>query len=333
MLLSIDVKDKELGVLRAGVVEGELALLRSPDEGTVTLADGCPSKLDRCASSRAGVVAGGLDEVYVDLRVRPRHVVGDALARRQNALVDRQCRVDGCRSRCLALYVHTRRPSRCDDAKEVVPLLGVGKVPGKVLGWEAALGRAGPDLQEVNLAVAVGHLAMCDTSTRGGELDIATLHDLDVAHGVAVLEGTGNRHREDFEFAVRMCSESFIRCHSVFVEDAQAAELHKTVILVTAERCQLDCYKSKKKYTPCEGPSVERLEPAVVGVTTLMAGADDDLEVARSRQRDLRCHCRVQEGLWTRQAGDVAGCRSRRAETKQRRRCGGFPLRGDTDSR
>ena len=58
---------------------------------------------------------------------------------------------------------------------------------GEVLGGEAACGWYAPDLEEVDLLVAMGVLTMADACACGGHLEVSALHDLDIAHRITTM--------------------------------------------------------------------------------------------------------------------------------------------------
>ena len=83
----------------------------------------------------------------------------------------------------------------------------VGELLRLVMRRETALIGFGPDLQEVALGVAVAVVfGMADTGSGAGELDLAALEVLEVAHAVFVLEHAVDDVAEDEEFGVAMCT-------------------------------------------------------------------------------------------------------------------------------
>ena len=83
-----------------------------------------------------------------------------------------------------------------------------------------------------------------------------------------------------------MGAEACLRLNAVFVDDPQASKLHMVDVLIPGR--ELDCRQVKwwYLYLHCEGEGVERLEPAMVSMTSLVAPARYDLDIRGAT------HCR-----------------------------------------
>lgn len=60
-------------------------------------------------------------------------------------------------------------------------------LPGEVLWFQAALGGHAPDLEEVHRSIPIAFLAVPNSGSRRGHLEVAPLEDLGVAHRVAAV--------------------------------------------------------------------------------------------------------------------------------------------------
>ena len=126
-----------------------------------------------------------------------------------------------------------------------------------VAGRQAQGFGADPDLQQVHFGIrgrielAVGH-----TGPGAHALQVIGANDRTVAHGVAMLQLTGENVGENFHVAVAVLAEALARGDAVVVDDAQRAVFDPLRILVIGER-----------------ERVVGLQPAVVEKPALVAAA------------------------------------------------------------
>lgn len=98
--------------------------------------------------------------------------------------------------------------------------------------------------------------------------------------------------REDLELTVSVRSEAGRRLNAVFVDDAQGPEFLVFAIHVTVEvktSVNSDLFAQGCAYSPREGECMERLEPAVISLTALLAGTGDNLHYHLVGLRSDRC--------------------------------------------
>jgi hypothetical protein len=137
---------------------------------------------------------------------------------------------------------------------QVALLVGLGEILLLVARGEAAALREDPDLEEVDqLRLGGVELAVGHAGPGGHALHIAGLDDGAIAHAIAVLEAPLDDVREDLHVAVRVGAEAAAGLHPVLVDDPELAEPHEAGVMVAGE-----------------GEGVVRVEPAVVGVSSLL---------------------------------------------------------------
>jgi len=112
----------------------------------------------------------------------------------------------------------------------------------------------------MDLFIAVRFLAVADSGTGRRQLDISALEYLNIAHRVIVLKFSVYNVRKYFELAVRMRSEACIGLYAVLVDHAKTAELFVTTIR-------------------CEGERMERLQPAMISMSSVDRETRNDLQV------------------------------------------------------
>ncbi len=76
---------------------------------------------------------------------------------------------------------------------------------------------------------------MSDTSSGAGELDIASLEDLEVAHRVLVLEFAAYDVTEDFHLTVAMSAEALVGFNAVFIDNAKVTKVLIFGVVVVGE--------------------------------------------------------------------------------------------------
>ena len=124
--------------------------------------------------------------------------------------------------------------------------------PGEICGFKVRDRRLAPDLEEVYLFVPVGVLAMADTSTCRGHLQVATLEHFRVSHGVvatgscqkflidqthctehSLLQFSGNNVREYLKLAMAVGPETRVGLDTVLVQDTEAPKLRMLRVEIT----------------------------------------------------------------------------------------------------
>src|SRR3984957_17413871 len=188
-----------------------------------------------------------------------RDVQGQPPARRQ--LERRRLRAveqAGIHTRVLMdQYRLLRAIRRCDQPQAATPLRGT-EVALFVAPLDAALVRHDPDLQEVHrLAVRGVELAVLYAAARAHALHVARADGGTVAHRILVRQAARQHVCQYLHVAMSMRAEARPRQHAVLVDYAQRSELDVLRVEVVGER-----------------KSVERLEPAVIGVAALGAASD-----------------------------------------------------------
>lgn len=98
--------------------------------------------------------------------------------------------------------------------------------------------------------------------------------------GVDVLfEFSGHDVRKDLELGMRVRAESCPGLHAVFIDDSQLSELHMFKVLIPATCQNSPTTINMCSHLRCEGESVERLEPAMISMTTLGAPSRNNFDV------------------------------------------------------
>src|SRR5207244_4310972 len=111
--------------------------------------------------------------------------------------------------------------------------LSFGKILFFIARRELARVWQNPNLQQVHrLALRGIELAVRDTSARGHALHVAGSNYRTVAHAVAMFERAFENVRDDFHVTVRVHGKSLAGGDAVFVDNAQAAEMHLSGIVI-----------------------------------------------------------------------------------------------------
>ena len=105
---------------------------------------------------------------------------------------------------------------------------------------------------------------MRDAPARAHQLNLAGLELPPVAHAVLVLQRAFQHVAEDLHVAVRMRPEALPRRNPVVVDDAQGAEAHVRRVIIVRE-----------------GEGVISVEPAVVGMATLIGSSNIQFSCCR----------------------------------------------------
>ena len=101
---------------------------------------------------------------------------------------------------------------------------------------------------------------MLDAISGGHVLELACLDDTAVAHGILVFQFPRNDEGEDFHGAVRVGAEALSGCDLVIVDNAEGAKTPVVGMVVSGE-----------------GKGVVGIEPAVVGMETVVGPTDLEL--------------------------------------------------------
>jgi len=127
-----------------------------------------------------------------------------------------------------------------------------------VAGGNAAHIGFNPNLKEMRgLSRCVVELAVLHTTARAHALHIARRDALDVAHVVFVGQVAAEHVADDFHVPVTVRAKARARRNAVFVDDAQITPTHELGVVVAGER-----------------KAVERLEPAVIGIASVLGFAN-----------------------------------------------------------
>ena len=146
----------------------------------------------------------------------------------------------------------------CGDQPQAALLVASGKGFLLVAGFDASHIGLDPNLKKMRcLLRRMVELAVLHTAPGAHALNVAWRDALHVAHAVLVRELAGQHIADDFHVAVAVRAKAGAGCNAVFVDDTQIAPAHVLGVKVAGKR-----------------KTVERLEPAMVGIATVARSPD-----------------------------------------------------------
>ena len=148
----------------------------------------------------------------------------------------------------------------CGDQPQAALLVASGKGFLLVAGFDASHIGLDPNLKKMRcLLRRMVELAVLHTAPGAHALHVAGRDAQHVAHAVLVGELARQHVADDFHVAVAVGTEAGARGNAVFIDDAQIAPAHVLGVKVAGKR-----------------KTVERLEPAVVGIAPVARGTDGE---------------------------------------------------------
>jgi len=274
--LLFDIEDQELGIGAADVLDLEFRSPGSAHEAAITLTK-LQTTVDfhTAAFGDSSVVTRGLDHVDecfpTSGRVRER--VLDDLSRSKDTGLHGKETLERRRARAFPFLKNVVLTDGGHDFQKLVGLLGIGEVASEVFGCKTGGVRLNPDLKEVNLLLFVPVVfAVADASSSAGKLNVTTLQDLEVAHGIFVLQLAGDNVGEDLHFTVSVCAKAFAWVNPILIDDTERSERLEFRVPVVRER-----------------ESVESLQPSVVGMSSFVTRTRDEFDLGVFGRQILSC--------------------------------------------